>query len=268
MPEISVIIPCYNQAQFLHEAINSVDLNPSIELIVVDDGSNLMYDRNIFDHWSYENVRLIRQENRGLSAARNTGISAALAEIIIVLDCDDKMGFGFASAAHAALMENKKISLIGGDVEFFGSRTGRAQFASFGWPRMLYDNCIGSCVAFRKSEWAAVGGYEESMREGWEDWDFYLCLLEREGEYQHLPMTVQYYRQHGANMTRSINQDLAKRERLYSMLVSRHENLFRKHAPSLAIAFAGERFRFQSIFKDPVITMYRKLRKHLGIWPY
>src|SRR6478609_2244932 len=137
-PSISVIIPCYNQASFLNEAIAScwVEKGEPIEILVVDDGSTHESSREFFNHWSYSSVRLIRQVNKGLSAARNTGIREALSDIVIVLDSDDRLGSGFLKAAKDVLMAEPSVVLVGGDVEFFGDKTGPAEFAPFGWPRM------------------------------------------------------------------------------------------------------------------------------------
>ncbi len=72
-PLVTVVIPCYNQAHFLGEAIESVlsQSYPNFEVIVVDDGST---DNTSEVASRYEGVRLVRQENRGLAGARNTGI--------------------------------------------------------------------------------------------------------------------------------------------------------------------------------------------------
>src|SRR5579864_180357 len=87
---VAVVITTYNHVVFLDEAIRSVLFQsvPAREIIVVDDGST--------DHPEtvvprYSPVRLIRQENQGLSAARNTGLKAAVSDKIIFLDADDRL---------------------------------------------------------------------------------------------------------------------------------------------------------------------------------
>src|SRR5215217_62523 len=89
-PLVSVVIPCYNQAHFLKEAIESV-LKQSYahyEIVVVDDGST---DETSEVASSYEGVRLIRQENRGLAEARNTGIKHSEGDFLVFLDADDRL---------------------------------------------------------------------------------------------------------------------------------------------------------------------------------
>jgi len=93
MPEsglVSVIIPCYNQAHFLDEAIESVltQTYPNREIIVVDDGST---DNTAEVAGRYSAVRHIYQENAGPSAARNTGVTKSRGEYLVFLDADDRL---------------------------------------------------------------------------------------------------------------------------------------------------------------------------------
>ena len=88
---VTVVIPCYNQAHFLTEAIESVlsQSYPNFEVVVVDDGST--DDTSEVAGRYPQKVRLIRQENRGLSGARNTGIGHARGEYVVFLDADDRL---------------------------------------------------------------------------------------------------------------------------------------------------------------------------------
>jgi glycosyltransferase involved in cell wall biosynthesis len=105
MPELSVIIPTYQRRQMVCEAIDSVlgqDTGRAIEVIVVDDGSTDGTEAALEQY--HDRIRYIRQANRGLSAARNTGIEAAGGEFIALLDSDDAW-LPFKTELQLSLME-------------------------------------------------------------------------------------------------------------------------------------------------------------------
>src|SRR5436309_2384320 len=90
LPSVSVIIPCYNQGHFLADAIERA-LEQSyrpLEVIVVDDGSS---DESSEVARRFEGVRLMRQPNRGLSAARNAGLAASAGDYLVFVDADDRL---------------------------------------------------------------------------------------------------------------------------------------------------------------------------------
>lgn len=91
MPEVSVIIPCYNHGHYLPHAVNSVlaQTFTDWEAIIVDDGST-DNTREVAAQFTDERVRYVHQENRGLSGARNTGIRAAQGAYLAFLDADDE----------------------------------------------------------------------------------------------------------------------------------------------------------------------------------
>src|SRR5215212_9805350 len=87
---VSIIIPCYNQAYFLGEAIDSILAQgyPHFEIVVVDDGST---DNTAEVAARYLEVRCIRQDNRGQASARNTGLHQSRGSYLVFLDADDRL---------------------------------------------------------------------------------------------------------------------------------------------------------------------------------
>src|SRR5215212_9338337 len=114
---VSVIIPCYNQAHFLGEAIESVlsQSYKNFEIIVVDDGSS---DNTSEVASSYEEVRLVRQENRGLSAARNAGITHSEGEYLVFLDADDRLLPKALEAGLECFEAHPECALVAGHSKF------------------------------------------------------------------------------------------------------------------------------------------------------
>src|SRR5919112_291203 len=123
-PLVSVVIPCYNQAHFLGEAIESVlaQSYPNFEIIVVDDGST---DDTSEVAGRYPKVRLVRQENQGLSGARNAGLARSEGEYVVFLDADDRLlpealetGLEYLDAHSECAFASGRYRFIGGDGSF------------------------------------------------------------------------------------------------------------------------------------------------------
>jgi len=117
MPRVSVIIPAYNSAQFITQAIQSVlaQTYTSYEILVVDDGSTDQTQAVVLQH--RDRVVYIRQDNNGPSAARNTGIRAARGEYICFLDADDTWTPNKLEAQVAFMEQHPELGLLFSDEE-------------------------------------------------------------------------------------------------------------------------------------------------------
>lgn len=201
---------------------------------------------------------------QGLPSARNIGIQAARGEYILPIDADDKIAPEYIELASAVLTNNPEVGIVSGDGEYFGARRGKTLFPEFSEWRMLADNCIVSIAMFRKADWETVGGYCSDFREGWEDWDFYLSLLERGIRYRHLEKTVYYYRRHSANMTQGLDKRPEVKSHLYRLLVERHSAFFEKHFREALLFLTGERIKQRHFSQRGPIALCRKLLRFLG----
>jgi glycosyltransferase involved in cell wall biosynthesis len=144
---VSIIIPCYNQARFLGEAIESAlqQIYPHFEVIVVDDGSK--------DHTSkvaagYPEVVTISQANQGVSAARNTGVRASSGSYLVFLDSDDRLLPHALGIGMHHLLEHDECAFVFGrhrEIAADGSvrPTSQAKVAEKDYyRRLLLSNCI------------------------------------------------------------------------------------------------------------------------------
>lgn len=176
MKTIAVIMPVYNYSRFLNEALESVFSQTRIpdEVIVVDDCST-DNPKDICD--KYPQVIYIKHDkNRGLAAARNTGIRASKSQFVFSFDADDILR-PQAVEKHLELADDNTIVTCG--LMAFGSETYTARPRVATVEILLQTNCIYSNSLFQKKGWELVGGFDESetMRLGWEDRDFFLRLL-------------------------------------------------------------------------------------------
>ena len=183
MVKVSVIIPCFNQENYLVDAINSlVGEFKDFEVIVVNDGStNLNAEqkiKDICDKFKEFPVRLINQTNQGVCVARNNAIKNACGEYILPLDADDMIRNNYLKDASEILDNNPKIGIVYCLAEFFGEKKGIWKLGRPSILNMLEQNQIFNSAMYRKSDFEKVGGYKIEMRASCEDWELWISLLE------------------------------------------------------------------------------------------
>lgn len=216
---VSVIMPAYNAAPYIAEAIRSVlDQNyPDIELIVVDDGSQDGTPE--IARGFGERVRLFERPNGGPAAARNFGFSVARGEFIAFLDADDLWLPGKLASQVAHLRAHPEIGVVFGKfLRWYGRADGRFDAPpapqddstggaivsdQSGWiyTELLFDNIVHIITAvIRREVLDIVGGFDETLRTG-EDYDFWL-RVSRRVRADKLNRTLAWYRMHPQSITR------------------------------------------------------------------
>jgi glycosyltransferase involved in cell wall biosynthesis len=226
MPVVSVVVPCYNQGQFLQETLASVEAQSfrDFEIIVVDDGSTFPETIRTIDDLDSRRVLIVRTKNQGLAEARNAGIRQAKGKYILPLDADDKIAPTYLEKAVRILDENPQIGIVYCEAEFFGARRGPWQLPPYKFPDILIANNIFASSFFRRSDWESTGGYSSEMMFGWEDFDFWLGLIEKGAGIHRIPEVLFYYRQHEVSMAREFDHE--KRLKSYKTLFRRHKDLY------------------------------------------
>jgi glycosyltransferase involved in cell wall biosynthesis len=176
-PAVSVVVPCYNGGRFVDQLLATLTRQTfqDFETIIVDDGSTDEATRAKLDSLD-PSIRVIHQDNRGMSGARNSGIAAARSDLVLVVDCDDEIDPNYLAEAVPLLKDAPPdVAFVFTHTRLAGAASGivRCFFNPFA---LLFANTLPSCMMLRKRCCDAVGGYDESMREGYEDWEFYLRL--------------------------------------------------------------------------------------------
>ena len=205
---VSVIIPCYKQAGFLTDAIESVlgQTHPHIEVIVVDDGSP---DDTSDVASRYPRVRCIRQENQGLSAARNTGIRESEGEFLVFLDADDRLTPKALESGVQHLRQCPSAAFVAGrhrNISIDGSPRPTVQKPHIDkdhYVELLRANCIGiacpATVMYRRAVFDDVHGFDTTVNAA-SDYDLYLRIA-RKFEISFHTDIVAEYREHGDSMS-------------------------------------------------------------------
>ncbi|MEA9413103.1 glycosyltransferase family A protein [Flavobacterium sp. PL02] len=225
--KVSIIVPCYNQAQYLDEALQSVldQTYKNWECIIINDGSP-DNTTEIAENWIAKDKRFkyYYQENAGVSSARNLGITNALGEYILPIDGDDKIAKDYINHAIEAFEKDISLKVVYCKAEKFGDETGNWNLAPFSLKALALDNMIFCSAVYRKRDWELVGGYDDNMQEGLEDWEFWIAFLKNGGNVLCLDITGFYYRI--KLVSRQKKLDTVIKDKLFNYLSMKHADFF------------------------------------------
>lgn len=235
---VSVVIPCYNHGAYLDDAVRSVrdQSYPHVELVVVDDGSDDPVTLRELDRLAEDGVRVIHQENGHLSAARNRGVLETRGEYLLPLDADDRLAPRFIEKTVRVLSEDPSVGVATTHVVRFDAEgpTGTVyQLSGGALVDFLVRNqaCAGSL--FRYQCWQDAGGYDESMRDGSEDWEFWISVTEQGWIVRSIPEPLYEYRE----VTGSLyDRTRPRRADAFRQIVRRHPDAFRDHLEEVLYA--------------------------------
>jgi len=178
-PLVSFVLPCYNSHQYLHQTLSSIrkQTYKNFEIILVNDGSSCA-ETKAFISTLDTDVQVIHQANKGLPSARNAGFSSASGKFIVPLDCDDWIDSTFVEKCLLKLSTDVDSSFVFCDIKLEGESSGILQ-KKYNYYEQLFFNQLPYCLFLPKKIWNALGGYNEKMRDGYEDWEFNIRLGQR-----------------------------------------------------------------------------------------
>lgn len=225
-PLISIIIPCFNSAEFLTETLDSVKKQTynNWECVVVNDGSK-DDSLKILREYEAKDSRyiVIDKGNEGPSVARNIAIAASSGKYILPLDADDLIDPSYAEKAINYLESHPKTKLVYCKAKYFGDRDDDWKVPEYQYKNIIYENCIFCSCVYRRKDFDKTNGYNQNMIYGCEDWDFLLSLLEPEDEVYCIPEVLFLYRKHGITRTTSA---MEKKDICHLRMMLNHPELY------------------------------------------
>jgi len=195
-PLVSVIVTCYNQGFYLDKTIDSVlsQSYKNYEIIVVDDGSRESDTIAILDSLEQKGIKIIHIENAGVSNARNVGINNSSGEFILILDGDDLILDSYLEKTAKILVEKPNVKVVTTGVRTFGTRNGTYTYPKYSFDKLLTQNLMVVSSLFRRKDFISTNGFSVNMKEGLEDWDFWISLLKNGGGVHHIDDELFLYR--------------------------------------------------------------------------
>lgn len=261
---VSIIVPCYNQAQYLSESLRSV-LDQSYtywECIIINDGSSDDTEE-VALNWTKKDFRFkyLKKENAGVSAARNSGIKLSIGKYILSLDADDLIESTYLEKAVCVLENNFDIGIVYCNASYFGNKSGRWILPTHSLKQSLISNTIFCTALFRKSDFNITNGYNTNMVDGYEDWDFWLCLIERGIKVSKISENLFFYRIRTNSRNNSI--DFKKLICLHNQIIQNHIALYQKHFrnPYIIIDY----LEFRKGLSGGIIKMITHILKNMSL---
>lgn len=210
-PLVSIIIPAYNVAEFIGEALDSVFAQTfaDYEIIVINDGSpdSAALERALAPYLS--RIVYLKQENRGVSAARNAGIGVARGSLLAFLDADDTWLPSYLEIQVARIQADPTIDVLYPNVMMFGgSSEGGEEFMTIcpssgdvTFERLVAQECnVSNCSIARRDTIVRAGMFDEELRSV-EDFDLWLRVIKEGGRIAYHRDVLAHYRRRPGSLT-------------------------------------------------------------------
>ena len=225
---ISVIVPCYNQAQYLPATLDSVFAQTYLnwECIIVNDGSTDNTEVIAKQYCEIDNrFKYLSKDNGGLSSARNAGINNSLGEFILPLDSDDLIAPQYIEKALEYFHNSPTTKLVYCKAQLFGIDNGEWRLPDYKYTDLLFENMIFCSAIYKRADYENTGGYNENILQGLEDWDFWLSLIDESDIIYCLPETCFYYRIRHESMLRSLTNEngMVLRRKIYFNHIEKYQ---------------------------------------------
>ena len=205
--QVSIIVPCYNQAQYLPETLDSVlaQTYPNWECVIVNDGSPDNTDEVAKRYRDKDHrIKYVCQENKGLATARNVGIANSTGEYILPMDADDLIAPTYIEKAIGQFIEKPETKLVYCKGQTFGKSQNPMNLVDYDYNTFIWGNCIFCSALYKRSDYNKTNGYNPNMSHGLEDWDFWLSLLKEDDVVFRIEEVLFYYRVKETSMVKDL----------------------------------------------------------------
>ena len=233
-PRTSFVVTCHNLGVWLEETLDSLfaQTDQDFEIVLVNDGSTDSATCRLLATLSRERMTVIHSERRGLPGARNLGARHSKGSLLCMVDADDLLEPTYLARSVAALEASPGAAFASHWLRAFGDEHWEWTPTDCTFPALLHANTINGAALLRRGAFDRVGGFDESMIDGCEDWEFWIRVVDAGYHGVIIPEFLFRYRRRADSMSRTMH-DVPGMPALYRSLVQRHRDLFAKHATTL-----------------------------------
>jgi glycosyltransferase involved in cell wall biosynthesis len=234
LPHVTIIIPVYNAGNYITESLDSAfaQTYKNLDVVCIDDCST---DNSVAIIQEYRKtlpdtrqlILLQLEKNSGPSVARNKGIQIAQGTYILPLDADDKIDPAYTEKAINCFIADPSVDVVYCRATTIGDDVSPYDFPPYDPGIMVVRNLVFATAFFKKSDWARYNGYNENMRTGLEDWDFWLHFTEDNKKFFQMAETLFFYRKHGESRTDSAQKNYSA---LKKQIRGNHPKIYGFHA--------------------------------------
>jgi len=182
-PKVSIIIPVFNTGKYLPETIKSVEVQTyaNTEIILIDNGSTDKQTKTVLNQLEKQH-KVIYSAQISVSEARNKAVSESTGSLVLPLDSDDTIAPIFIEKCVTIFEQKPETIVVRTQVNLFGKKTGYLNLPDYSFNLLLARNLMVVTSMFKRSNFDAIGGFDSKFVNGFEDWEFWINLLQNGGE--------------------------------------------------------------------------------------
>ena len=233
-PTTSFIVTCHNLGVYLGETLDSLSSQTvqDFETVIVNDGSTDGATCRLLADLSRPRTRVVHIERRGLPGARNVGVGHAVGRYLCMVDADDILEPTYLERSLREFESHPDLAFASHWLRAFGEETWDWTPTDWGFPALLHANTLNGAALMRREPFERVGGFDQTMVDGCEDWEFWIRVVEAGFQGAIIPEFLFRYRRRADSMSRSMHA-VPGMAALYRQLVDRHPDVFARHMVAL-----------------------------------
>lgn len=231
LPLVSVIMPAYNQSAYISDALDSLlaQTYTNWEVAIVDDGSPDNVAKVVKPYLEKDSrIKFFHTQNHGVSAARNFAVANTSGSLIIPLDADDIFKPQYLELCVNQFIEHPETRVAYCEWEYFGAQTHAPKLNYEGYQKLFVHNTIFCSGMYKRSDFHRIGGYDEKLLIGLEDWEFWMRMLDEDCLVYQIPQKLFRYRikQESRNVSANAGKNL---EVCFDYIFDKHRATYNKY---------------------------------------